>query len=127
MAKQMTGVVTSDKADKTIVITIRARKTHPLYKKQYTVNTKFMAHDEKNEAKVGDLVVIVETRPISARKHFRLDKIIERGGARFEEADATADIPQEEPNTDSQEVQAKKKLPTSSTKLPAGASEGNDQ
>lgn len=96
MAKQMTGTVTSDKTDKTIVITVRARKTHPLYKKQYTVNTKFMAHDEKNEAKVGDLVTITETKPLSARKRFKLEKIIERGGARFEETDATADVPVEE-------------------------------
>jgi small subunit ribosomal protein S17 len=96
MAKQMTGTVTSDKADKTIVITVRARRTHPIYKKQYTVNTKFMAHDEKNQAKLGDLVTISETRPLSARKRFKLDKIIERAGARFEETDATADIPEEE-------------------------------
>lgn len=96
MARTITGTVFSDKGDKTIVITVRERRTHPLYKKQYTINTKYMAHDEKNEAKVGDLVTIVETRPISARKHFRLSKINERGGVRFEETDATADIPQEE-------------------------------
>jgi small subunit ribosomal protein S17 len=95
MPKQLIGTVTSDKGDKTIVITMRARKTHPLYKKQYTINTKFMAHDEKNEAKIGDLVSIVETRPLSARKHFMLNKIIERGGAAFSEADATADVPEE--------------------------------
>ena len=97
MAKQITGTVVSDKADKTIVISARERRTHPLYKKQYTVNTKFIAHDEKNDAKTGDLVIIAETRPISARKHFKLDKILERGGIRFEEADAIADIPEEEP------------------------------
>jgi small subunit ribosomal protein S17 len=96
MAKIITGTVTSDKTDKTIVITARTRKTHPIYKKQYTVNTKFMAHDEKNQAKTGDLVVISETRPQSARKRFKLDHIIERAGARFEEKDATADIPEEE-------------------------------
>jgi small subunit ribosomal protein S17 len=96
MARYLNGVVTSDKTDKTIVITARTRKTHPIYKKQYTVNTKFMAHDEKNEARVGDVVVIVETRPLSARKRFKLDRIIERGGVRFEETDATADIPEEE-------------------------------
>lgn len=96
MAKQLSGTVTSDKADKTIVITVRARKTHPLYKKQYTVNTRFMAHDEKNEAQIGDLVVIAETRPQSARKRFKLERIIERGGTRFEETDATADIPMEQ-------------------------------
>ncbi len=95
MARQLTGTVTSDKGDKTIVITVRARKTHPLYKKQYTVNTKFMAHDEKNEAKVGDLVTITETRPISARKHFSLTKIVEHAGAAFAETDATADVAEE--------------------------------
>lgn len=96
MARQLTGTVTSDKTDKTIVITTKVRRTHPLYKKQYTVNTKFMAHDEKNQAKVGDIVIIVETRPLSARKRFKLDKILERGGVRFEEADAVADVPEEE-------------------------------
>ncbi|MGH7194232.1 MAG: 30S ribosomal protein S17 [Candidatus Saccharimonadales bacterium] len=97
MAKHLHGTVTSDKADKTIVISVRERRTHPIYKKQYTVNTKFMAHDAKNEAKTGDLVVIVETKPQSARKRFELQKILERAGARFEETDATADIPEEEP------------------------------
>jgi small subunit ribosomal protein S17 len=92
MPKQMTGTVTSDKGDKTIVITVRARQTHPLYKKQYTINTKFMAHDEKNAAKMGDLVTIEETRPLSARKHFKLSKILERAGAAFAESDATADV-----------------------------------
>ena len=96
MARRLNGTVTSDKADKTIVITMRVRRTHPIYKKQYTVNTKYIAHDEKNEAKVGDKVVIVETRPMSARKRFMLDRIVERAGARFEESDATADIPEPE-------------------------------
>lgn len=96
MARQITGTVTSDIADKTIVISVRARHTHPLYKKQYTINTKFMAHDEKNEAKTGDLVVITEIRPKSARKRFRLERILERGGVRFEETDATADISEDE-------------------------------
>ena len=109
MAKQITGTVTSDKGDKTIVITLRVRKTHPLYKKQYTVNTKFMAHDAKNDAKVGDLVTIVETRPISARKRFTLERIIERGGIAFAESDATADIPQEEPATQEPKSKAKPK------------------
>lgn len=78
MAKQLIGVVTSDKPDKSIVITVSTKKTHPIYKKQYTVSDKFMAHDEKNEARVGDRVSIVETRPISAKKRFKLDKIIEK-------------------------------------------------
>jgi small subunit ribosomal protein S17 len=96
MPKQLIGTVTSDKGDKTIVITVRTRKTHLLYKNQYTLNTKFMAHDEKNEAKTGDLVSIVETRPLSARKRFNLNKILERAGAAFVETDATADIPEEQ-------------------------------
>ena len=78
MAKSITGVVSSDKADKTIVVTVRERKTHPLYRKKYAVSTKFMAHDEKNEAEIGDKVAIVETRPLSARKRYTLDRIIEK-------------------------------------------------
>jgi small subunit ribosomal protein S17 len=96
MPRSLTGVVSSDKVDKTIVITVATRKTHPIYKKQYTINTRFMAHDEKNEAKLGDRVVITETRPISARKHFRLAQILERGGVIFNETDATADVVVEE-------------------------------
>ena len=80
MAKSITGVVSSDKADKTIVVTMRERKTHPLYRKQYTVSKKFIAHDENNDAKIGDKVVIVETRPISKRKSHKLDHVIERAG-----------------------------------------------
>lgn len=78
MARTITGVVTSDKADKTIVIAVHTRKTHPIYKKQYSVTTKFMAHDENNEAQEGDKVVIIETRPLSARKRFTLKKIVEK-------------------------------------------------
>lgn len=78
MAKTITGTVVSDKSDKTIVISVVARKTHPLYKKQYTVSTKFMAHDENNDCKVGDKVVIEETRPLSARKRYALKEIVEK-------------------------------------------------
>lgn len=80
MAKSITGVVSSAKADKTIVVTVRERKTHPLYRKQYTTTTKFMAHDENNAAAEGDTVVIVETRPISRRKRFTLDHVVEKAG-----------------------------------------------
>jgi small subunit ribosomal protein S17 len=78
MAKTIVGTVTSNKTDKTIVVTTHTRKTHPLYRKQYTVTTKFMAHDEQNECQPGDKVSIVETRPLSARKRYTLDKIIEK-------------------------------------------------
>ena len=78
MPRQISGTVTSTKQDKTIIITSHTQKTHPLYRKQYTETTNFMAHDEKNEAQVGDKVEIVECRPISARKHFKLSKIIDK-------------------------------------------------
>ncbi len=78
MARTITGTVVSDKADKTIVLITTVRKTHPIYKKQYTRTTKFIAHDEKNEAKIGDKVEVKETRPISARKHLILTKILEK-------------------------------------------------
>lgn len=96
MARQLTGIVSSDKANKTIVIVVATRKTHPLYKKQYSINTKFMAHDENNEAKMGDLVSIEESRPLSARKRFTLAKIVKKAQFGFEEKDATSDVPQEE-------------------------------
>lgn len=80
MAKTIIGTVSSSKADKTIVVTVRERKTHPLYRKQYTVSKKFMAHDENNEAQLGDKVSIVETRPISRRKSHKLSAVIERAG-----------------------------------------------
>lgn len=86
MAKTLTGVVTSDQSDKTIVVVVRTRKTHPIYKKQYTETKKFMAHDEANEAKIGDKVIISETRPVSARKRFALLKVTEKAAIRHEEA-----------------------------------------
>lgn len=78
MAKTLVGTVSSNKPDKTIVVTVVTRRTHPIYKKQYSESKKFMAHDEKNEAMVGDKVIIAETRPLSARKRFTLEKIVER-------------------------------------------------
>lgn len=95
MARQLIGTVASTKGDKTIVVTVHARKTHPLYRKQYTVSKKFMAHDEKNEAQVGDKVAIVETRPLSARKRHILDRIIEKPALRADSLAATkADEPE---------------------------------
>jgi len=82
MAKVLVGTVTSDKPNKTIIVTIRARKTHPLYRKQYTVSRKFAAHDETNQAKLGDKVSIIESRPLSARKRYMLKEILERPAIR---------------------------------------------
>lgn len=84
MAKKVTGVVTSDVQDKTIVVTMTSRETHPLYGKQYTRNRKFTAHDEKNNAKKGDVVELVECRPISKNKSWKLERIVESGHAAVE-------------------------------------------
>jgi small subunit ribosomal protein S17 len=78
MAKTLTGTVSSVAANKTIVITVHTRKTHPLYKKQYTVTSKYMAHDEENTCQLGDQVSIVETRPLSARKRYTLKEVLKR-------------------------------------------------
>lgn len=78
MARSITGTVKSAKPDKTIIVLVQERKTHPIYRKQYTASRTFMAHDEKNQAKEGDTVVIVETRPMSAKKRFALEKIVEK-------------------------------------------------
>jgi small subunit ribosomal protein S17 len=77
MAKTVTGEVVSNKNDKTIVVAVKTRKTHPLYRKQYSITKKFMAHDEKNSAHEGDIVQITESRPISAQKRWTLEKIVE--------------------------------------------------
>lgn len=76
--RQFEGVVVSDKMDKTIVVEVTRLKAHPLYKKRIRRSRKFMAHDEKNEAKIGDWVLIEETRPLSRHKRWRLVKIIKR-------------------------------------------------
>jgi small subunit ribosomal protein S17 len=88
MAKSMTGVVTSAKSAKTIVVTVSTKQPHPLYKKQYVTQKKFVAHDETEEAREGDTVVITETRPLSARKRFKLDKVVERAAIRHIEPEA---------------------------------------
>jgi len=76
--KTRVGVVTSDKADKTVTVVIERRVAHPFYGKQQTRTKKYHAHDEKNEYKVGDVVRIVETRPISKTKRWRVAELIER-------------------------------------------------
>lgn len=77
MARRLVGTVTSDKQDKTIVVTVQRRKTHPIYQKTFTVSKKFQAHDEKGKAKVGDRVEIIETIPLSKNKRFKLVKVLE--------------------------------------------------
>jgi len=76
--KVYTGRVVSDKMDKTITVMIETYKTHPLYGKRVKYSKKFKAHDEQNVAKVGDIVRIMETRPLSATKRFRLVEVVEK-------------------------------------------------
>lgn len=76
--KERVGVVVSDVQDKTIVVKVDRRTPHPLYKKIVKVRKKFTAHDENNEAKTGDTVRIIETRPMSKNKCWRLLEIISR-------------------------------------------------
>ena len=72
------GVVVSDKMDKTIVVEIVSKTIHPLYKKTVKTSKRFKAHDENNEAHIGDTVEIMETRPLSKDKYFRLVRIVEK-------------------------------------------------
>ncbi len=72
------GVVTSDKMDKTITVLVETHKKHAKYGKRVQYIKKYKAHDEENTAKVGDIVVIEETKPLSATKHFRLVKVVAR-------------------------------------------------
>ena len=76
--KERVGVVVSDVQDKTIVVNVERRTAHPLYHKVVKVSKKFAVHDEKNEARKGDTVRIVETRPLSRNKRWRLVEIVAR-------------------------------------------------
>jgi len=76
--KVRTGRVVSNKMQKSIVVAIERRVPHPLYRKYFTRTTKFHAHDEKQEAGIGDLVKIMETRPLSKTKRWRLVEIVEK-------------------------------------------------
>jgi small subunit ribosomal protein S17 len=76
--KTKTGVVSSDKMDKTITVAVERKVKHPIYGKFVKKTTKFHAHDDNNEAKPGDVVKIMETRPLSKTKRWRLVEIIEK-------------------------------------------------
>lgn len=79
MARKLIGKVTSDVQNKTIVVTVARHVTHPLYGKRYTISKKFAAHDEENTAHNGDKVEIIESRPYSKNKTWRLHQIVEAG------------------------------------------------
>ncbi|MBR3459324.1 MAG: 30S ribosomal protein S17 [Clostridia bacterium] len=76
--KTRTGIVVSDKMDKTVVVAVRTKVRHPLYGKMVNKTTKFKAHDENNDCGIGDTVRIMETRPLSKDKHWRIVEIIEK-------------------------------------------------
>ena len=95
--KEKVGRVVSDKMDKTIVVSVERLSAHPLYKRVIRLTTKFKAHDERNEARIGDTVRIVESRPLSATKRWRMVEIVARAGEGAgepvvaEEAEATSE------------------------------------
>ena len=76
--RELVGKVVSDKCDKTITVLVETYKKDPLYGKRVKSSKKYAAHDEKNEAKIGDTVRIAETRPLSKNKNFRLVEIVEK-------------------------------------------------
>ena len=76
--KERVGLVVSDKPDKTVTVSVETLVRHPLYKKRIRRSERFMVHDERNEARAGDTVRIIETRPLSARKRWRLANIVSR-------------------------------------------------
>ncbi len=95
MAKTLTGIVTSDSRDKTITVTVTSRETHPIYKKQYTVSRKYQAHDDKNQAGLGDKVTIVATRPVSKTKAFTLQSIDEKSRGSIQLKEDVVEVPGE--------------------------------
>ena len=78
LRKERIGIVTSDKMDKTITVAVERREKHPIYGKFVKKTTKFTAHDDKNDCSIGDTVKIMETRPLSKNKRWRLVEVIER-------------------------------------------------
>lgn len=124
MAKTLTGTVSSASPDKTIVISVVTHRTHPIYKKQFVTSKKFMAHDENNECKVGDLVTIVEVKPISARKRFKLDKVLEKAELTREELSVLE--PEEPVSKEKKEEKPEEKKPKKAEKTDAKSKKAKD-
>ncbi|HDQ22571.1 MAG TPA: 30S ribosomal protein S17 [Candidatus Uhrbacteria bacterium] len=76
--RRLKGIVVSDKMEKTIVVRVTRMKMYPKYKKRYKVSKKYKVHDEKNEAKIGQTVILEECRPLSKEKHWRLVQVIKK-------------------------------------------------
>jgi small subunit ribosomal protein S17 len=89
--KTKVGRVVSDKMDKTIVVSVERLARHPLYKRVIRLTTKFKAHDETNDAHVGDTVLIEESRPLSATKRWRLVRVVQRTGEHGSAADVVSE------------------------------------
>ena len=89
--KTKVGRVVSDKMDKTIVVSVERLARHPLYKRVIRLSTKFKAHDEQNDAKTGDTVLIEESRPLSATKRWRLVRVVQRAGEHGSPSDIVAE------------------------------------
>lgn len=85
--RKLEGVVVSDKMDKTIVVKVESFKRHPLYHKTMKVSKRFKAHDEKNECKIGDIVVIEQTRPLSKEKRWKVVEILKKANLNNETND----------------------------------------
>ena len=96
--KELKGVVISDRMQKTIIVETRNRVSHPLYKKEYLRRNKFVAHDEKNSAKVGDWVRIGESRPLSRTKRWKLIEVVRTATIREEK------VKREKPKKDEKKV-----------------------
>jgi small subunit ribosomal protein S17 len=79
MIRTLHGTVVSDKMDKTVVVAVKTVKEHPIYRKKYKVTTKFKAHDENNTCKIGDLVEMTETRPLSRDKRWVIARKVTSG------------------------------------------------
>ena len=76
--KTLTGIVVSDKMEKSVVVSVERLVKHPVYQKYIRRKAKFMAHDEGNECRIGDRVLLTETRPLSKQKRFKVSKVIEK-------------------------------------------------
>lgn len=89
MKRTIQGLVVANKTDKTVTVQVESSKTHPLYKKNYTVSKKYAVHDEENKAQVDDIVLITESKPISKRKRWVLTEITGKAGLKHTEPDPT--------------------------------------
>ena len=92
MAHTLVGIVSSASRDKTITVSITNRETHPLYRKQYTKTRKYTAHDEKNEASLGDKVEIEACRPLSKTKSYKLVRVLEKSRGSVELKEEVVDV-----------------------------------